>query len=106
MATLKEAVESGRRWRLDEWMQKRDRGPIWYGPGADSSCLLRPEDALRTDFEIEPEPEKPREWWIHPSSLSVCAASGNPSAKTAHAHLSGWFRVHDADACDRLHGKR
>jgi hypothetical protein len=56
MLTLKQAVESGRRWRHPVW----DMG--WRGPGVSGTYPI--DTAISSDFEIEPEPEKPREWTL------------------------------------------
>ncbi len=78
----------------------------WLGPGyscGDLRIHVDVRDALSKDFEIEPEPEKPREWWLHFHQTKL----GDDSYQR-------WFhkrqcacciRVHDADACDRLRGK-
>jgi len=117
MSTLKEAVESGRRWRFRNTFDWHPPGPI--------GGFWQTEIAILDDFEIEPEPvemnqrykcghpdfcscqwpepEKPREWeartsksgWLHQAKL--CNGCG-PDCCTR-------IRVHDADACDRLRGK-
>jgi hypothetical protein len=52
MPTLKEAVESGRRWRFRNSCDWHPPGPI--------GGFWQTEIAITDDFEIEPEPEKPR----------------------------------------------
>jgi len=82
VSTLKEAVESGRRWRHSSWYQ-------WAGPGAIAAHGVLIGEAVSSDFEIEPELEKPGEWfvWLTEPDRSMPKRT----------------RVHDADACDRLH---
>ncbi len=92
---LKTAVESGRRWRWryatgDAWSR-------WYiGP---SDTWFIATQALYSDFEIEPEPEKPREWTIHVIAQKL---SLHPAACPPECRWDSGIRVHDADACDRL----
>lgn len=83
MATLREAVESGRRWR---W-----KGGEWEGPG-ESINAWTTHTAISSDFEIEPEPEKLREWLIsvHPDNNRTC---GPPSDCIYSKSGTGSFRL-------------
>lgn len=92
--TLKEAVESGRRWRL-KTRHYLDGG--WFGPNEPCEARLTPKEALSSDFEIEPEPEKPREFHIH-----ACEEHGAIRIGDDFCLSQKVIRVHDADACDRL----
>jgi hypothetical protein len=93
---LKTAVESGRRWRHPVW----DMG--WRGPGVSGTYPI--DTAISSDFEIEPEPEKPREWVIHtPSGYGLTHVAGVPCPHEGQHFYE--IRVHDVDACDRLRGK-
>lgn len=94
MSTLKEAIESGRRWRLKS--STTIHGTQWFAPGEYVLLTLTPSEAISNDFEIEPEPEKPREWWIIPGEKRMCFST---------CHAFDCIRVHDADACDRLHSE-
>ncbi len=85
---LRTAVESGRRYR---YPGNRE----WRGPGTDNPPILGTSLSLALDdcWEIEPEPEKPREW-------TICGS--DESAWIIHDNCASDFkvRVHDADACD------
>jgi hypothetical protein len=91
--TLKEAVESGRRWRHKDWA-------AFWGPSIDDAGGIdfSVREALSSDFEIEPEPEKPREW-------TLCRANHESPWQLRDLRNSGRdeIRVHDADACDKKH---
>ncbi len=102
---LRTAVESGRRYRYPGNTE-------WRGPGRDNPPILGTSLQLALDdcWEIEPEPEKPRGWFLcsHESpygstahvtrddlrSTAICSCGEAPSG----IHR----RVHDADACDQL----
>jgi hypothetical protein len=93
MATLQETVSSGRRWRyVDETFPSM----IWRDREELRACSWTTYQALSNNFEIEPEPEKPREWFLTEDEQRVCLA---------HHHAVDCIRVHDADQCDRLRGK-
>jgi hypothetical protein len=116
LSTLKEAIESGRRWRHKDW-----RPGLWAfghrwvekdGTVSASYASLKIESfqALSSDFEIEPEiepkPEKPREWMLHVNrtTLEGHALRHQPFPCHSGCATSNLIvRVHDADACDRLH---
>jgi len=108
MADLKTAVESGRRWRHKSWRPSLWAiRSVWINSDGTTSKTLVPLDAreaISSDFEIEPEPEKPREWW-----LNECIIEATPDMILVHASskTDAWHtvRVHDADACDRLHAE-
>ncbi len=115
MPTLKEAVESGRRWRWTGYAGEGSADRSWQGPwvGKAGGLMFSVETMFADTFELEPEPEKPREWFLcsHESpygstahvtrddlrSTAVCSCGEAPSG----IHR----RVHDADACDRLRAK-
>ena len=93
--TLAEAVASGRRWRRSEW-----RVGYWMEPGMTKPTnLILIADALSSDFEIEPEPEKPREWrlCLH-NSGAVYNHEHGPNYKDGLEQI----RVVDADAVERI----
>ncbi len=100
MSTLREAVESGRRWRHP------DVGIGWFGPGVAHAeiAAIGIRTALSSCYEIEPEPEKPRE-------IRVCVHGGwfhavPPPNMVCNEAPEGEHRTyHDADACDRLKGR-
>ncbi len=96
MATLREAVESGRRWRHKSFS-------CWLGPGFENDVApdFTAREALSSDFEIEPEPEKPREWRLHVFAQDVHAKNDCPTQLCEGDKI----RVHDADECDRLRAK-
>jgi hypothetical protein len=68
MATLKEAVESGRRWRHPEYSRGRWEQPgSWQPQGVparpdfskyETEVLMPTRIAISDDFEIEPEPSR------------------------------------------------
>ncbi len=100
MATLREAVGSGRRWRLKRWGG-------WYGPGTSEAggFDVSISEAISPYFEIEPEPEpeKPREYWLHLTSGIEGFHEANGQVRTPAGKM---VRVHDADVCDRLRGAK
>jgi len=100
MVTLKEAVESGRRWRYNGGVEAVTR---WFGGDTerfDDSWRWTTAEATSSDFEIEPEPEKPREWIVHVERgyLQPCIKTISDPCPTGQPPL----RVHDADACDEI----
>lgn len=101
MSTLKEAIESGRRYRLTPpGMEPQN---VWFGPGHDGRLHFSSQQALCSDFEIEPEPEKLREWWVHDNGIGdslrqLAAFRKQADARSMHGDC---HRVHDADVCDR-----
>jgi hypothetical protein len=110
MATLKEAVESGRRWR---WAN-RDGAVThrWQGPGIGEAggLMFSVIQTLGNNFEIEPEPEpgpskKPSEWYIHdwpqPGSW-ICYAWRVEAPVPKESRLSTVIRTHDVEACETL----
>jgi hypothetical protein len=98
MPTLKEAVESGRRYRYPGNTE-------WRGPGKANPPTLGTSLHLALDdcWQLEPEPEKPREWrlkWHRSAGYWMVIAA--PDEEPKHDLAA---RVHDADACDRLRAK-
>jgi hypothetical protein len=106
MATLREAVESGRRWRFKS-------SAYWHTPAPGSrEWDLSPAAWARLsemvegeECEIEPEPEKPREWVIHLEPTGNCGRVHElPCSYSDSPNFT--VRVHDAEACDRLRGAK
>jgi hypothetical protein len=95
--SLREAVESGRRWRHRTWSE-------WRGP-SHRFGVIATHEAISSDFEIEPEPEKPREWTVHVHGESLPYTREVICQQEHYAAITG-FRVHDAEACDRLRGAK
>jgi len=107
MPTLKEAVESGRRWR---WANYVDGSVThrWQGPGIGEAggLMFSVLQTLGNNFEIEPEPERPREWRVcaHDQTVhSIWPTQPHGYCNCGEAPSGQHVRVHDADACDRLH---
>lgn len=92
--TLKEAIDSGRRWKHRTEGYWRDAG----FPAPETHALWSTSLAISSEFEIEPEPKKPREWLIHTYENGYI----HGCKKTDHS-CHDPIRVHDADACDRTH---
>lgn len=122
MATLKEAVESGRRWRYRPYAEGN---AVWYGPGTDplAGKMWTTIEAASSDFEIEPEQRcgvrclgtdghvgacygdsgegLPREWMAHVRNGILFRGHLEEGGCDDYKHV----RVHDADACDRQRGQ-
>ncbi len=109
MPTLKEAVESGRRWRYNDGVTRS----MWHDASETAQVAEYPRwktsEAISSDFELEPEPEKPREYLLH-----ACDRPGGSLDQHFHEadilnpacfYFDRQIRVHDAEACDRLHDK-
>ncbi len=105
MSTLKECVESGRRWRLGPNMSNGKTSP-WLGPGIannfDADLRILVSDAVASDFEIEPEPEKPREWTLH-VPLPGSKYESNPNILRGARRLPATSLLRAADAFTASH---